>query len=114
MAGSVIFCSCMKKQTVMPLPDVISFRTHIVPLFTASCVDDGCHSGKAAAANLNLTPDVAYAQLFLRKSIDTVIAGSSTLYTEIASGAMPKASRKLSSYDIGLVQKWIGQKAKNN
>lgn len=113
---SACFISCKKKNavTTQTLPDVVSFSHHIVPIFTASCISGGCHSGSSPAAGLNLSANVAYSQLFLKHEIDTVNVNSSELYKEVASGAMPQGSSKLSDYNINLIQKWIQQKAKNN
>jgi hypothetical protein len=120
LAASACFFSCKKKTntptpaTVRQLPDVVSFSNHIIPIFNASCISGGCHSGGSAAAGLNLSASVAYSQLFSKHEIDTVNVNSSNLYIEVASGAMPKGTSKLSDYNISIIQKWIQQKAKNN
>ncbi len=112
---STCFFSCKKKTTTQQtLPDTVSFSQHIVPIFNASCVSGGCHSGSSPAAGLNLASNVAYSQLFSKHEIDTVNVNSSELYKEVASGAMPQGAAKLSDYNISLIQKWIQQKAKNN
>lgn len=112
---SACFFSCKKKTTApQTLPAVVSFSQHIVPIFNASCISGGCHSGGSPAAGLNLSSGVAYSQLFTKHEIDTVNVNSSGLYMEVASGAMPQGGSKLSDYDISLIQKWIQQKAKNN
>ncbi|MEO8762170.1 MAG: hypothetical protein ABI388_11620 [Bacteroidia bacterium] len=117
VANACLF-SCKKKiidnSSTQPLPAVVSFSQHIVPVFNASCNSSGCHSGSSAAAGLNLLSSVAYQQLFSKHEIDTVNVNSSNLHIEVASGAMPKGSNKLSEYNINLIQKWIQQKAKNN
>ncbi len=120
LVASACFFSCKKSTATatplpsQPLPDVVSFSNHIIPIFNTSCVSGGCHSGGSAAAGLNLSVNVAYTQLFTKHEIDTVNVNSSQLYTEVASGAMPKGTSKLSDYNISLIQKWIQQKAKNN
>lgn len=96
-----------------PLPAVVSFSQDIIPIFNTACNTSGCHSGTSPAGNLNLSANVAYRQLFFHHDVDTINPNSSILYIQIASGTMPP-SGKLSDYDIGLVQKWIQQKAKNN
>ena len=114
---SSCFFSC-KKKTANPitqsLPAIVSFNNDIMPVFNAYCNTSGCHLSGSPAAGLNLSPSVAYSQLFVKHEIDTTNASSSNLYTEVASGQMPKGGSKLSDYDIGLIQKWIQQKAKNN
>jgi len=112
--------SCKKKTSTpapaptQPLPAVVSFSANIVPIFNAHCNSSGCHSGSNAAAGLNLSSNVAYTQLFAMHEIDTTNTSNSNLYIEVASGQMPQTSAKLSGYNIGLIQKWIQQKAKNN
>jgi len=112
------FFSCKKKTTtptsIQSLPDVVSFSQHIAPIFNASCISSGCHSGILPAASLNLSSNVAYSQLFSKHEIDTVNVNSSSLYRQVASGAMPQGGSKVSDYNINLIQKWIQQKAKNN
>lgn len=115
----IVFLFSCKKQPTSPqqqnaLPTTVSFNTHIVPIFNASCVSSGCHSGVSAAANLNLTANMAYSQLFAKHEIDTVTPNNSVLYIEVQSGSMPRGAQKLSDYNIQLIQKWIQQKAKNN
>ncbi|MBS1646099.1 MAG: hypothetical protein JST67_02030 [Bacteroidetes bacterium] len=109
-------CSCQKKENTSSqvLPGVVSFSQDIVPIFNASCLASGCHAGGSPAANLNLTSGMAYTQLFSKHEIDTINANNSVLYIEVQSGSMPKNGAMLSNYQIGLIQKWIQQKAKNN
>jgi hypothetical protein len=115
---SACFFSCKKKTTspspTPPLPAIVSFSNDIIPVFNAHCNTSGCHGSGSPAAGLNLSPSVAYSQLFTKHEIDTTNASNSNLYIEVASGQMPKAGGKLSDYNISLIQKWIQQKAKNN
>ena len=105
------FFACKKDE---PLPDVVSFSNHIQPVFNAHCNSSNCHSGGSPAGNLNLTAAVVYSQLFAKQEVDTVNVNASVLYIEVNSGTMPKNAGKLSNYNIGLIQKWIQQGAKNN
>jgi hypothetical protein len=116
IVASFCFFSCEKKiiSSVQPLPDIVSFSHHIMPIFNAHCNVSGCHSGGSSTGELNLSPGFAYSKLFADGEIDTVNASNSNLYIMVASCQMPKAGNKLSDYDIGLIQKWIRQKAKNN
>lgn len=111
MAMVACFFACKKDE---PLPDVVSFSNHIQPLFNAHCNSSSCHSGGSPAGNLNLTAAVAYSQLFAKNEVDTINVNASVLYIEVNSGTMPKNAGKLSNYNIGLIQKWIQQGAKNN
>ena len=114
---SACFFSCKKKTAPTPtqtLPAIVSFSNDIMPVFNAHCITSGCHVGGSPSAGLNLSQSVAYSQLFTKHEIDTTNASNSNLYIEVASGQMPQTGGKLSDYNIGLIQKWIQQKAKNN
>jgi hypothetical protein len=104
------FYSCKKKETTptpqSTLPATVSFSENIMPIFNKSCVQSGCHSGgTAAAANLDLTSNMAYSQLFAKHDIDTVTPNNSVLYNELQSGNMPQTSTKLSDYKNGFSKK---------
>jgi hypothetical protein len=117
--------SCRKDKGPVPepaavsctLPDQVSYKNNIQPLFNAHCIDSGCHSGATPGGHLNLESSVSYAQLMKAGSgyIDTLQPNFSLLYAQMnsASNPMPK-SGKLDNCTIGLVLKWIQQKAKNN
>lgn len=117
--AAVCFFACTKNeaplQPVKQLPAVVSFSTHIIPLFNAYCNNSGCHGGASPAAHLDLSPAMAYSQLFARQEVDTVNADASVLYIQMnsTSNPMPRSGR-LSDYEVGLVYKWIRQKARNN
>jgi hypothetical protein len=120
----VFLFSCKKDTSIntsnttpqQPLPTVVSFSTHIVPIFNNTCNNaSGCHAASSPAAGLNLTAASAYGSLFSKYEIDTINPSSSNLYIEITNGAMPKyPAAPLTTYSRQLVLKWIQQKAKNN
>lgn len=116
---ALIGSSCRKDypftEKKILLPDSVSFHQYIIPIFNANCNNTGCHSGASPKAHLNLSPNVAYSQLFSKSEIDTLQPTQSVLYIELVSTSnqMPPMGR-LSDYDIALVLKWIQQKAKNN
>ena len=94
---------------VTPLPDVISFSTHIVPIFNSSCNMSGCHNSGGFAPDL--TPANAYNDLFAENLIDTINPANSGLYTKINGGSMTSYSTPSNNSFILL---WIQQGAKNN
>ena len=123
VAAIALFFSCKKTdntttyktETSPPIPSVVSFSVHIVPILNSSCNSSGCHSSVTPAANLNLTATAAYANLYSKHEIDTLNPTLSNLNIEINNGDMPKAPySQLSNYDKQLILTWIQQKAKNN
>lgn len=113
--AAIVLFSCEKKNgdDRRPLPDVVSFKRDIQPIFKNFCTGSGCHSGPAPAAYLDLSPEVAYDNLINAPEVDSTSAENSVLYQEVASGNMPK-SGKMSYYNVRLIKKWIDQRAKNN
>jgi hypothetical protein len=117
--------SCKKEKAPVPapvpvscnLPEQVSYANNIQPVFNAHCIDAGCHSGANPGGHLNLETSVSYTQLMKSGSgyIDTLKPEFSVLYSQMnsASNPMPKTG-KLDDCTIGLVLKWIQQKAKNN
>lgn len=97
------------------LPAVVSFSTHILPLFNTYCNTAGCHSASNPAANLDLSAGNAYSQLFAKHEVDTVNVDASVLYIQMNSTSNPMpVTGRLSDYDVELVHRWIQQKARNN
>jgi len=114
LSAAGIFSRCGKDNTKV-LPDTVSFSRDVIPVFNDHCNISGCHSGGSPAANLNLEPDVAYADLFAKHEIDTITPTNSVLYIQMNSSStiMPPTGR-LDDYTVNLVLKWIEQGAKNN
>jgi hypothetical protein len=98
-------------------PDTVSFSRDLQPIFNTYCNDAGCHSGGAPAAGLNLEASYAYAELLNHQTgyVDTVHPDYSVLYAEMVSATNPMPpTGNLNKCELGLVMKWIQQKAKNN
>jgi hypothetical protein len=119
--GSALF-SCTYEKGELPTkgcvsPNVVSFSQDIIPIFNTYCNIAGCHTSTDLAGNLNLQASVAYSQLMKpgKGYIDTLQPNYSLLYAQMnsSSNPMPKTG-KLDDCTIGLVLKWIQQKAKNN
>lgn len=92
-----------------PIPDVVSFQNHIVPIFNNSCNMGGCHDAGGFAPDLS--PANAYASLNDGSYIDINTPDASILYTSMKNGSMkPYASPG----DAELILEWIVQGAKNN
>jgi hypothetical protein len=105
-------CTFDKKEVPEPaLPDIVSYKLDIQPMFNSICNNPGCHSGVNSASGLNLSDSVSYNNLFIKHEIDTLNPTSSNLYIFMNSN-MPPSGRV--PYDVALVLKWIEQKAKDN
>jgi hypothetical protein len=112
-------CSYNKLDSVEPasqnilMQDTISFSKSVVPIFVNNCNTSDCHSGTYPAANLNLEPSYAYAQLTRTGSgyVNTTNPENSRLYKSLISNMPPMG--KLDATTIELITKWM-QQAKNN
>jgi hypothetical protein len=104
-------------QTCNNIPEIVSFKNIIVPIFNTNCSTSGCHSGSSPKGNLNLEAPVAYMQLTRRGSgyTDTINPANSILYNSLSSNSnlMPP-SGMLDACSIEMVRKWMQQKTKNN
>lgn len=106
----------------------ISFANQIQPIFTASCVNQGCHPGGGAPFSLasgisydNLV-DVQQTNSSLCSSLSLRVqpnsAANSVLYGRISGTScgsrMPLTGGNLTASQIDLIRDWINQGAQNN
>jgi hypothetical protein len=118
-----MFASCTRNQSnpiVQPpcnLPDTVSFKNDIIPVFELSCDQANCHSGTdtSSRGRVNLKPAYAYNDLFKQHLIDTLNPTQSQLYQRLVStgNSMPPGIY-LDNCTIQSILKWIEQGAKNN
>jgi hypothetical protein len=107
----------------------VSFASDIQPIFTASCVDAGCHTGARPKENLSLDAGKAFADLVFvatdqcNAERTLVVPGdvsasylmNKLLGTDLCTGSqMPKAGQSLPSADLAAISSWICQGALNN
>jgi hypothetical protein len=113
---SLMIFSCEKSVYMTPnLPDTISFKKDIVPIFNSYCNSSSCHGGSFPQGNFSLEPSVAYQQLWKKSMIDTLHPESSVLYVQMNGGSMiMPPSGRIDSFFVKEVLKWIQQKGKNN
>jgi len=117
LAVAITFSHCVKDKAPIEchLPKTVSFSKDIKPIFNEHCAVSGCHSSGSIQGNLDLSPSVAYSQLFARYEIDTINPTHSRLYYRMNTFSNPMPpSGKLDYCAIQMVLKWIEQKAKNN
>ena len=113
---SLAMYSCEKSVYIAPeLPDTVSFKKNIIPIFNIYCNSSNCHGGNFPQGNFSLEPSVAYQHLWNKSMIDTLYPERSVLYAQMNGGnmIMPPSGR-IDSFYVKEVLKWIQQKAKNN
>lgn len=105
-------CYYDNEETLYPgsanctVPTTSTFSANILPLLNNRC--NSCHSGSSPSGGIVLT---SYTEV-----IKYVNNGSLMGSINHASGysSMPKNSNKMSSCEIGTIQKWIDSGALNN
>lgn len=113
---TLLIDSCERSVYVPPVvPDTVSFKKHMTPLFNNYCNNSGCHSGLDPQGNLNLEPSHAYSELWKKKMIDTLHPKNSLLYYQMISVDKPMPpSGVLDTFYLKEVLRWIEQGGKNN
>jgi hypothetical protein len=107
----------VEPQVTCVIPDMVSFKKDIQPIFDHHCNSAGCHAGNNPSGNLSLEAAVAYSQLSKKSNgyLDTLNPIHSVLYASMNSSGNPMPPNgKLDRCTLDLVLKWIQQKAKNN
>ena len=115
---SMMATSCyydeMPPEAVTPIPDVVSYKTDIQPLWDQDCIS--CH--KAGSIAPDLTAVNSYAALTTNNIY--VVPGSSATSklhkSLVGDGAaiMPSEAGKWSTSKVDLIDKWINAGAPNN
>jgi hypothetical protein len=80
----------------------------------SSCAGNGCHVSAAGAAGISFDTQAHAYQTLLGGAVVPGNPAKSVLYTNIASGAMPRGRPKLSATLIALVFSWINAGALND
>jgi hypothetical protein len=114
IAGLLLFASCEYEfivPEVVELPDEISFKDDIVPIFNSNCNITGCHVAGHWA--VDLTPDNAYQDLFAKNLIDVENPASSLIYTKLTEAGSSHDGRSTPTQQE-LILKWIEDGALDN
>lgn len=123
IALSVLIIGCKKKDNTQLVADVdacsisgtVTLSGDVQIIFNKSCVNQGCHMGKNAAAGLNLESTKSLTSLNSKGFINTADPKSSTLYKALISSTSPMpTSGNLDACTIKKVLTWIEQGAQNN
>lgn len=113
------YSSCYYDNPPGELPiavENISFNRDIVPIFSGSCLGEGCHAGDheptltLAEAYTSLTEGVHSSGKML---VNLTIPEESPLYNEVRSGNMPPTGA-LSRVEIEFIKAWIQKGALND
>ena len=108
--GFTVFLSSCEYETIEPLdsnvPAVVSFSTHIQPIFTNKCT--GCHP---TLANLDLSDGNSYNSISNGR-INLTTPAESEIYSKPAPAGNHPA--KYSTNEADIVLKWIENGATNN
>jgi hypothetical protein len=103
------------------VPDSVSFKDHIQPIFSARCAVSGCHVSPNPRAGLILTKGVAYANIvnvpataFNGIRVTPGDPENSILYLLVKSGQMPARGARLTTVQVQTIQKWIVNNALDN
>jgi hypothetical protein len=106
--ASLAACEYAKIVPDIPSPNVpVSFATDIQPIFSAKCT--GCH--RPGGLTPNLTTGNSFESLTSNNLVVAGNAASSILYQKVSAGSM---SSYPTATQVGLIQNWINQGAKNN
>lgn len=105
--------SCTYEELIKPkveIPDSVSFRINIIPIFNSSCNTTGCHNKGGIPPNLSERD--AYTSLTFFGYVDPEIpAEENQLYEEIKTGSMKQYA---TDQDRALILTWIEQGALDN
>ncbi len=88
-----------------PVPEVVSFSDHVVPIFSDKCVT--CHNG--GGLDLDLRPDEAYQSLQDENLIGSGSPDNSPLYKKLEGG-----HGNANATDLAIIYRWLEQGAKDN
>ncbi len=91
-------------------PELVSFETHIMPIFNTSCNSSTCHDADVPP---DLTPENAWRELHAGGYVNTTVPEESILYREIEFGSMPPVG-SLTSTEKELILAWIKKGAFND
>jgi hypothetical protein len=103
------------------VPDSVSFKNHVQPIFTARCAVSGCHVAPNPPAGLVLKAGSAYANIvnvpaqnFSGLRVAPNDPSQSVLYLLVESGQMPARGSRLTTVQVQTIKRWIEQGALDN
>ena len=105
--GALLFLNaCYWDNPPEPIPidpEMVSFRTHIIPIFNKSCNSAGCHDD---SHDPDLREDKAWQSLHSGGYVNTTFPEESGIYRSVVNGGMPPVGT-LSDTEIELILAWV-------
>lgn len=111
LTGLVSGCYYDETAVFQGLPQNVSFKNDVMPIFDSSCNSSGCHDAEGSHSPI-LVADQAYDALLSGQYINTVEPEKSGLYVALQSGMPP--SGPLSDNEMKIILGWITEGAKDN
>lgn len=95
------------------LPQNVSLKNDLQPIFDRDCNSSGCHDDKSTHEP-SLVSANTYNALLTGGFVNTLDPEKSLLYIAITEGGMPEGRGELSTNDKKIILAWITEGAKNN
>lgn len=112
LAGIISGCYYDEVAVFDELPQNVSLKNDVQPIFDANCNTSGCHDA-IPAHDPSLVKANAYNALISGNYVNTLEPEKSKIYLEINSGSMPP-SGPLKTNDQKIILAWITEGAQNN
>lgn len=114
-ALTLLVSSCYYDEVVVfeGLPQNVSLKNDIQPIFNRDCNMASCHDA-AATHEPSLIDANTYSALVTGGFINTQEPEKSVLYIAVNEGGMPEGRTPLSTNDKKIILGWITEGAKNN
>lgn len=110
IAVGVSSCTYYENPVTIPaVPDSVSFKANVLPIFDARCDNTGCHT--TGGIKPNLSAATAYNDLITYGLVDTDVPDQSVIYVKVHTGSMAKFA---APGDADMILKWIQQGAQDN
>ena len=93
-------------------PQFVSFSGDLIPIFSKSCSNSGCHDGSPTKQPA-LTPDKAYNALINGGYVNTLLPAQSPIYMSVKDNSMPVGG-SITSGEKQKILDWIRNGAPNN
>src|SRR6187551_3514334 len=117
LSSASVLNACYYDQvaTFEGLPQNVSLKNDVQPIFNRDCALSGCHVTPIPPGhNPDLVAGNAHEALTSGGYINTTDPTNSVLYLSVNGGGMPAGRAPLSQNDLKIIEAWITEGAKNN